>query len=63
MVTILIKYINVQYTAGKISNERITIFLSKFISKDAVDTKVSPDVGKIPNKTNEFRNKVKCNQM
>ncbi len=52
-----------QYTAGKISNGRITIFLSKFISKDAVDTKVSRDVGKNPNnpymqrkQNNMFRN-------
>ncbi len=31
------------YTAGKISIEHITIFLSKYISKGAVDMKLSPD--------------------
>ncbi len=63
VVTILIKYMNVQYTAGKISIEHLTIFPCKYISKGAVDMKFSPDVVKIPNKTNEFRNKVMCNQM
>ncbi len=34
-----------RHTAGKISIEHITMFLSKYISKGAVDLKVSPDVG------------------
>ncbi len=29
------------YTAGKISIEHVTIFLSKYISKDAVDTSIT----------------------
>ncbi len=33
------------YTAGNISIEHFTIFLSKYISKDAVDLTFSPDVG------------------
>ncbi len=33
------------YTAGKISIECVTIFLSKYISKAAVNMKFSPDVG------------------
>ncbi len=36
------------YTAGKISIEHVTIFLSKYISKGAVDMKLSPDVGNNP---------------
>ncbi len=50
------------YTAGKISIEHVTIFLSKYISKGAVDMKFPPDVGNIQthtykeNKTNMFRN-------
>ncbi len=36
------------YTVGKKSIEHITIFLSKYISKDAVDLKFSPDVGNNP---------------
>ncbi len=36
------------YTAGKISNEHITIFLSKYLFKGAVDLKFSPDVGNNP---------------
>ena len=35
----------VRYTAGKISIEHVTIFLSKNISKGAIDMKFSPDVG------------------
>jgi len=35
-------------TAGTISVEHLTIFLSKYISKDAVDLKFSPDVGNYP---------------
>ncbi len=35
-------------TAGKISIERVTIFLSKYISKGAVDMIFSPDVGNNP---------------
>ncbi len=31
--------------SDKISTEHVTIFLSKYISKGAVDLKVSPDVG------------------
>ncbi len=36
------------YTVGKISIEHVTIFLSKYISKGAVDMKCSPDVGNNP---------------
>ncbi len=36
------------FTAGKISIEHITIFLSKYVSKGAVDLKFSPDVGNNP---------------
>ncbi len=36
------------YTAGKISIEHVTIFLSKYISKDAVDMNFSPNVGNNP---------------
>ena len=36
------------YTAGKISMEHVTIFLSKYISKGAIDTTFSPDVGNNP---------------
>ncbi len=32
------------YTAGKISIEHVTIFLSKYLSKGAVDIKLSPGV-------------------
>ncbi len=35
-------------TAGKISIEHVTMFLSKYISKGAVDMKFSPDVGNNP---------------
>ncbi len=35
------------YTAGKISIEHVTIFLSKYICKGAVDMN-SPDVGNNP---------------
>ncbi len=38
------------YIAGKISIEHVTIFLSKYISKGAVDLKFSPDVGTNPSK-------------
>ncbi len=50
------------YTAGKISIQHVTIFLSKYFSKGAVDLKFSPDVGNNPNNTyiqrkeNRFRN-------
>ncbi len=37
-----------QNTAGKISIESVTIFLSKYISKGAVDMKCSPDVSNNP---------------
>ncbi len=37
-----------KHTAGKISIEHVTIFLSKYISKGAVDLKFSPDVGNNP---------------
>ncbi len=36
------------YTAGKISIEHVTIFLSKYIPKSAVDMKFSPGVGNNP---------------
>ncbi len=39
------------YTAGKISIEHITIFLSKYISKGAVDMKCSADVGNLQTQT------------
>ncbi len=35
-------------TAGKISIEHVTIFLSIYICKGAVDIKCSPDVGNNP---------------
>ncbi len=35
-------------TAGKISTELVTICLSIYISKGAVDMKFSPDVGNNP---------------
>ncbi len=40
--------IQVNHTAGKISIEHVTIFLSKYISKGAVDMKFSPDVRNNP---------------
>ena len=50
-------------TAGKISIEHVIIFLSKYISKGAIDMKFSPDVGNNPSKPtyketnkNKFRN-------
>ena len=45
------------YTAGKLSIEHVTIFLSKYISKDAIDMIFSPDVGN--NRSNPYikRNK------
>jgi len=36
------------YTVGKISIEHVTIFLSKYISKGAVDLTFSPDVNPQP---------------
>jgi len=36
------------YTAGEISIEHVTIFLSKYISKGATDMKFSPDVDNNP---------------
>ncbi len=45
---LLVIYILVIYTAGKISIEHVTIFLIKYISKGAVDMKFSPDVGNNP---------------
>lgn len=33
------------YTAGKVNIERVTSFLSNYISKGAIDVKFSPDVG------------------
>ncbi len=50
------------HTAGKISIEHVTIFLSKYISEGAVDLKFSPDLGNNQsnpykeNKTNRFGN-------
>ncbi len=44
---LLTHYSNI-YTAGKISIKHVTIFLSKYISKGAVDMKFSPDVGNSP---------------
>ena len=35
-------------TAGEISIEHVTIFLSKYISKGAIDMKFSPDVDNNP---------------
>ncbi len=43
-----IPWLKQTYTAGKISIEHVTIFLSKYISKGAVDLKFSPDVGNNP---------------
>ncbi len=42
------KYTHIQYTAGKISIEHLTILLSKYMSKGAVDLKFSLDVGNNP---------------
>ncbi len=36
------------HKAGKIGIERLNFFLSKYISKGAVDLKFSPDVGNNP---------------
>ncbi len=55
-VFILHSNLLLHYTASKISIEHVTIFLSKYVSKSAVDMKCSPDVGNNPSKTNKFRN-------
>ena len=54
---------NIIYTAGKISIEHVTIFLSNNISKGAIDMTFSPDVGTTQvintyteTNTNTFRN-------
>ncbi len=44
----LLIYIYYIYTVGKISIEHVTIFLSKYISKGAVDLKFSPNAGNNP---------------
>ena len=36
------------HTSGRISIEHVTIFLHKYLSKGAVDMKLSPDVGNNP---------------
>lgn len=46
-------------TAGKISIEHVTIFRSKYISKDAIDMKFSPDVGNSPSNLYLQRNQNK----
>src|SRR4029434_4630281 len=47
------------YTAGKISIEHVTIFLSKNISKGAIDMKFSPDVGNNPSNQYTQRKQIK----
>ena len=47
------------YTAGKISIEHVTIFLSKNISKGAIDMNGSPDVGNNPSNQYIHRNQHK----
>ncbi len=57
------------HTAGKISIEHVTIFLSKSVSKGDVDMKFSPDVGNNPSnpyiqKTKQISSEMKlCNKM
>ncbi len=46
-------------TAGKISIEHVTIFLSKYISKGAVDLNLSPDVDYNPNNSYIQRKQIK----
>ena len=46
-------------TAGKISIEHVTIFLSKNISKGAIDMKFSPDVGNNPSNPYIQRKQIK----
>ena len=50
---------NIIYTAGKISIEHVTIFLSKNISKGAIDMKFSPDVGNNPSNPYIQRKQIK----
>ncbi len=47
-------------TVGKISIEHVTMFLSKYISKGAVDMKFSPDV--VNNPSNPYIQKMKQNK-
>ena len=47
------------YTAGKISIEHVTIFLSKNISKGAIDMTFSPDVGNNPSNPYIQRKQIK----
>ncbi len=47
-VNVNVNVLQFYITAGKISIEHITIFLSKYISKGAVDLKFSPDVSNNP---------------
>ncbi len=49
------KHSNTLYSAGKISIEHVTIFLSKYFSKGVVDMKFSPDVGNNP--SNSYKEK------
>ncbi len=44
----MIQFLKMSHTAGEISIEHVTIFLSKYISKGAVDMKSSADVGNNP---------------
>lgn len=46
------------YTWGIISIEHITSFLNKYISKDAVGIKFSPDVGSYPFNPHMQRNQI-----
>ena len=50
---------NHTHTAGKISIEHVTIFLSKNISKGAIDMKFSPDVGNNPSNPYIQRKQIK----
>ncbi len=50
-----LRYCNQDNTAGKISTEHVTIFLSKYISKGAVDMTFSPDVGLITQEIHPYK--------
>ena len=46
--TVKTKTVERNHTTGKISIEHVTIFLSKYISKGAIDMIFSPDSGNNP---------------
>lgn len=51
-----LKYSIILNTAGKISFEHVTSFLSRCISKCAIEMNFSPDVGNNPSNPNKQRN-------